>query len=172
MGRVALALLAGTAATLVSCTDATGSVQGGDPVFGGQDGGGGTTWTSLYASFFGPSGTASCSAQASCHGGPDGSGSQTSGFICGADKHACWRGMTQGVPPDAGGVFPPIVPATASQDPTQTQLWGALHKQEASGLNNMPCGDPVCHPATSTYTFTSDDLARISTWIAQGAQDN
>jgi len=171
MGRAPLVLLAGMASVLVACTDATGSVQGGDPVFGGQ-GGGGTTWTSLYASFFGPSGTASCSAQASCHGTVDGSGAQTSGFVCGASKDECWRGMTQGIPPDAGGIFKAIVPADAAQDPTQTQLWQGLHKQEASGLNNMPCGDPSCRAATSTYTFTSDDLARISTWIQQGAQDN
>jgi hypothetical protein len=75
--------------------------------------------------------------------------------------------------PDAGGL-----------DPTTMQLYTALHQAASSTDNtlcagnvtfacNMPCGDPTsCHTKSATYTFTPDDLARISAWIAQGALDN
>jgi hypothetical protein len=37
----------------------------------------------------------------------------------------------------------------------------------------MPCGDPpTCTVAASSYTFTADDLGRITTWMHQGAQNN
>jgi hypothetical protein len=81
--------------------------------------------------------------------------------------------MAIGVPADAGGIFPPIA--------TSGQLVSALHKSAPAGndLENMPCGGPVpeagpppCRPADSTYAFTPADLARISAWIQQGAQDN
>ena len=65
-------------------------------------------------------------------------------------------------------------------DPTTTALWPALHT--ASGCthglcNNMPCSGSaaatgVCPIGSGTYTFTAEDLARISAWIKEGAQDN
>jgi hypothetical protein len=179
--RVALALLLFTS----GCTDATGFVQGGQSLTSAE--GGAPTWTGLYADYFGPSGQASCTAQSSCHGAASELGAQTSGFVCGATKESCWQGMTQGIVD--GGFFCPIVciggdaggagcPQNTSfacpTDPTQQSLYTDLHKGQASGLNNMPCGGNLatCPSSESTYTFTSDDLARISTWIQQGAQDN
>ena len=170
-------------ATTAACTDATGTVQGGellitDPCSTDAP----STWTSLYTCYFGPSGVASCTAQTSCHGASSQLGSQVSGFVCGGSKASCWQGMTQQVD---GGLFPPIVCLSALgcsggvSDPTKTTLWGDLHQSSASNgqLDNMPCGDPAgtpipCHADTATYTFTSDDLARISSWITQGGQDN
>jgi hypothetical protein len=179
---VTLALL-----VLCGCADATGSVSGGGPLLSTPDAGGaGDTWTDLYADFFGPAGQASCTAQTGCHGLASESGAQISGFVCGNSKDACWSGMTIGIPADAGGIFPPIVTAGAS-DPTKTQLYQALHQPAASTSNtlcaaaggnpgfacNMPCGNSTsCTAQGATYTFTSDDLARISAWIQQGAQDN
>jgi hypothetical protein len=180
----------------VRCTDATGSVQGGAPLT--SQAACTPTWTSLYATFFGPAGQASCSAQASCHGAASQSGAMTSGFVCGSSKEECWEGMTKGINPvDAGGVFCPIVctsedaggagcPQNSSfscpSDPTQQSLIIDLHKASGGGLNNMPCAAPLdagadagvleCLASQSAYTFTSDDLACITTWIQQGAQDN
>ncbi|MGH7294809.1 MAG: hypothetical protein ACRELB_07750, partial [Polyangiaceae bacterium] len=69
-------------------------------------------------------------------------------------------------------------------DPTTTAFYRALHQPSSSSDNtlcsgnitfdcNMPCGDPIaCHAQVATYTFTPDDLARISAWIEQGAPDN
>jgi hypothetical protein len=181
-----------TAMTIAGCTDATGTVQGGQSLTASStEDGGGTTWTSLYADFFGPSGKASCSAQTSCHGDPTQSGTQVSGFLCGTTKDSCWHGLTSSLGTDAGGFgLPAILPVSSSDagatDPTKTPFYLALH-QATSGDNsqcglqganiafdcNMPCGDPVtCHEQNSTYLFTTDDLARIATWIQLGAQDN
>lgn len=94
-----------------SCAEATGSIQGGEPLRDsdevGADSGSTTTWTALYTDFFGPAGTASCSAQTSCHGTALQSGAQTSGFVCGVTKTSCFDGMTKGIPADEGGFFPP-----------------------------------------------------------------
>jgi hypothetical protein len=170
------AVSATSMALLGGCTDATGSVQGGEALTssGNDDGGCGASWSCLYTELFGPSGKAACSAQSSCHGDPSQSGAQTSGFVCGSTKDACWQGMTVGIPPAEGGIFPPILPPDAG-DVTQTQLWLGLHKSQGGGLNNMPCGSPppaVCQPSTATYTFTSDELARISTWAQKGAPND
>jgi hypothetical protein len=163
---------------LGGCADATGSVQGGEALTSEE--GGTPTWTGLYTDYFGPSGQASCTAQAGCHGTASASGAMISGFVCGSTKESCWAGMTQGIGVDAGGVFCPIVCVGSCNgqacptDPTQQTLWQDIHKAQASGLNNMPCGGNLveCPASGSTYTFTSSDLARIQTWIQQGAQDN
>jgi hypothetical protein len=43
----------------------------------------------------------------------------------------------------------------------------------SSNFNNMPCGNPPdCTAANATYTFTADDITRITAWIKQGAQNN
>jgi hypothetical protein len=178
MRRLALACLAPTALVLASgCTDATGSVRGGDQLLVVQQCT--PTWTALYANYFGPAGQASCGPgnQANCHGSEDQPGAQLSGFVCGTSQDACWRGMTQGIPLDGGsslaGLYPPLLPPDAG-DLGQTQLLMGLHKTASStGRNNMPCGNPtVCDPGQATYTFTSDDVTCISTWAQQGALNN
>jgi hypothetical protein len=176
MRRLAFASLAPTALVLATgCTDATGSVQGGQALTFVSDAGPCNTWSALYAAYFGPTGQASCapSSQSSCHGDASQLGAQTSGFVCGSTKDTCWQGMTQGIPPDAGGFFPAILPPDGG-DATQSQLYVSIHKSSsASGLNNMPCGDqPICHAGTATYTFTDTDLACITAWAQGGAPNN
>jgi hypothetical protein len=175
--RALLVLLLAT----TGCTDATGTVEGSQALICPPSAGG-TTFTDLYADYFGPCGQASCTGLAGCHNTATETGALTSGFVCGPTKESCWRGMTQGINPDAGGVFCPVVcVGTCPQnstfacptDPTKQTLYGGLHKAQAAGLNNMPCNSvPICQAAKSPYTFTADDVARISTWIQQGAQDN
>lgn len=163
---------------LVACSDATGGVQGGqplaiDPCQASLASGSGHRWQDLYACYFGPTGKASCASQGICHGAPDQLGAQFSSFVCGPSKDACWQGMTA-----AGS----IVPAGGTKDGTETILYGSLRKQDGSGL--MPCS-PVITPlpdgganttcggsAAGNYVFTPDDLARIVAWIQEGAQDN
>jgi hypothetical protein len=170
---------------LVGCTDATGSVSGGTPLLPAEEAGsGGVTWTSLYGDFFGPTGQASCTSQSVCHGAANQAGAEVSGFVCGPTKEACWQGMTQGIAADAGGFFCPIVcVGTCTQTgsacpstPADQSLYQDIHKAEGGSgqLNNMPCGGntQTCPASGASYTFTSDDLTRISTWIQQGAQDN
>jgi hypothetical protein len=80
--------------------------------------------------------------------------------------------------PSPANVFLPIVPTGGTPDPTPTYLWSAMHgtgsKCSTNFCDNMPCGNlgQACPKGTAAYTFTSDDLARISAWIKEGAQDN
>lgn len=72
----------------------------------------------------------------------------------------------------------PIVPTGGTNDPTQTYIWPALHSasNDCSKVlcDNMPCANlgQNCPKGTAAYAFTSEDLARISAWIKEGAQDN
>jgi len=156
----------------------------------------GDTWTYLYTCYFGPGGKASCTAQGFCHGGPEMTGSLTSGYVCGTSREACWRGMTQGISTcDAGATaidaaadagadagdggaieagaptcmegMPPIVPSGGAGAPTTTPLWPALRGASGPGLHNMPYS-----ASTGGIVFTQQDLDRISAWIRAGAQDN
>jgi hypothetical protein len=80
--------------------------------------------------------------------------------------------------PSPQNVYPPIVPTGGTADPTATYLWPALHTAGANcsrGLcDNMPCASlgQNCPKGMAAYMFTSEDLARISAWIKEGAQDN
>jgi hypothetical protein len=101
-----------------------------------------------------------------------------------------------GVPSAEGFCNSPGVGPVVSSGlpPTKMPLYLALHQASSSTDNplcsdghktityscNMPCGDPAppgsttlgCTQQAATYTFTQDDLSRISTWIQQGAQYN
>jgi hypothetical protein len=173
---LALALI-----VLAGCDGATGSVSGGEALVSEPDSGGGTTFTSLYADYFGPSAPTGCTAQTTCHGTASQNGAVISGFVCGSSKDECWMSMTQ---PSDADFFPPIV-TPGFTDPTTTGLYKCLHQPSSSTDNsicshsafssacNMPCGDPpTCTVGASAYAFTSDDLARITTWMQQGAQNN
>jgi hypothetical protein len=176
MIRALLATFASTTVIMTTgCTDATGSVQGGDSLTpeaateesgpsddAGTGGEASATWTSLYADFFG--GLAACSANGSCHGAPGDFGSGYSGFVCGLTKDECYQGLT--------GDPSPILPLEAG-DIKNTVFWLSLHKQSGGGSNNMPCGLPDSCPANmSTYAFTDGDLQRITTWYQQGGLNN
>ena len=175
-GAPAAALVAVVLAS--GCSDATGTVRGGEALLTGTSSGA-PTWTALYGDLFGPGGQASCTAQSTCHGVSTTKAAGISGFVCGLSKETCWKGMNA------------LASAGNPSDPTTTPLYLSLHQASTSSDNalcnhnviyscNMPCGDPVlqpgdqpgCHTQSGTYTFTSDDLTRISTWIRQGAQDN
>jgi hypothetical protein len=191
MFRRTPALLLVVAPALSGC-DATGSAQGGDPLQASACGAdAGNTWTDLYACYFGPTGKASCSAQGTCHNDCTGTGALTSGFVCGGTKESCYLGITtpnccgtNTSPPsdsgagdgaaDAGPIeastacvgFSLLVPAGGSSDPAGTTLETALRGAPGVGLHNMP------NPNDPTYTFTAEDIARISDWIREGAPQN
>lgn len=165
--RLRLALLASLLPVLAAC-DATGVERGGDPlVVDPCDAtNGGHTWQDLYICYFGPTGKAGCAGTAQCHGDPSQAGAITPPgfFVCGATRESCWYGMTHANCPDAAlpGTCRAAVTGT---DATSTVLWGRLRGASGPGAHNMP-------NSSGAYTFTSDDLARISAWIQEGAQDN
>ena len=81
--------------------------------------------------------------------------------------------------PSAANPDLPIVPMGGTTDVTTTYIWPALHVPSSTctraGLcDNMPCANigQACPKGTGAYTFTPDDVARISAWITEGAQFN
>jgi hypothetical protein len=82
--------------------------------------------------------------------------------------------------PSAASPDPPIVPTGGTADPTTTYLLEGLHgpspmcPESRVFCDNMPCGNlgQNCPKHSGAYTFSADDLARISAWIKEGAQDN
>jgi hypothetical protein len=127
-----------------------GSAELTDPCLDAGDRGDGATFTDLYRDFFGPSGLASCGARSICHV-PNGTGAQTSGYLCAPDAHGCWASMTSTIVPDGG-----------SATPEATALYEALRKAPPT-----PGSGPM--PRNSTFAFCPGDLARIRAWIAAGA---
>jgi hypothetical protein len=109
------------------------------------------TWSYLYGCYFGPSGVASCTFTSGCHGGgPNDTGTQISGYTCGADKTACWTSMTSAL-------------IAGETNYASTVLGGALRTSPTMGT--MPL-----QPAN--VIFESGDIARLSAWVAAGAKND
>ncbi len=170
------------AVLLLACSDAPSSVQGGEYIYEGgppsmvsaDDGGGdaietpdvmlppgcqaggasaGSTWTDLYTCYFGPMGVASCTAFSVCHV-TNGVGGGI--WLCGTDQATCYSGIKTQI---------------SGNNAMQTFLYGALHKANpgSGDINNMPATQDL---SGTSYTFTTDDLMRISSWIQGGAPNN
>jgi hypothetical protein len=174
--------------TQFGCTNATGELQGGDPLVaatppvtdaGGTSsmesdafaattsdclpGGahGDNTWTDLYTCYFGPTAPASCASQSGCHSAADQAGALGSGYVCGTTQQTCWQGMTMS---SLSGLAPIAMPFGGT-DPTSATLFSALRKADGTGIDNMPLS-PL------SYIFQGGDMNRISAWIAGGALNN
>jgi hypothetical protein len=168
-----LAIMVGVAA----CVNATSDVQGGDKLFDtaepqpdaaagalscdiGADAGTGTTWTSLYTDFFGPSGAAKCSGDGTCHGDKTQAGAVSSGgYVCGPDKAACRASLLD---PGTGLVQLPHDQA----DPSLSGLVQELRRRKPDGtvVGLMP-KRPAC-------IFEQAAIDRVQTWIKNGAPDD
>jgi hypothetical protein len=157
-------------ASSTGCTDATGEIIGGQPLFvegddasddagpseclDAGDRGSGSTFTDLYRDFFGPTGLASCTAMSACHISPMGRGYKNTHYTCSPDQSTCWMTMTTS-----------IVPSGGSATPETTTMYRALRKAPP-----IPHSGPM--PLGSTFAFCPSDLQRIAEWIADGAQNN
>jgi hypothetical protein len=156
---------------LVACVASPEPVTGEDPLFdasppGPPDDGdaaftgpscapdGGATWTDLYRDCFGPN-EAACGGSVGCHSAVTDEGYMSSGFLCGMTQDSCWMGMT---------AMDSIVPTGGSSTPTTTSLYANLRKAPPNVGGTMP--------KLSTFAFAPADLARISTWIANGAKND
>src|SRR5512140_1093248 len=85
------ALVVVAVANPLACTDASGTVSGGDLTFAagapaviaaadaGPGAGTGTKFSDLYRDFFGPGGAAKCAGNGQCHGAADQPGAMASG---------------------------------------------------------------------------------------------
>lgn len=183
---VLVVLLAPAVVIPLACTDAGGTVSGGDLTFeggapavisvvdAGPGAGTGTKWTDLYRDFFGPTGAAKCAGNGQCHGAADQPGAVASGgYIC--------PDVTP--PPDAGSnpakaqcrdtmtkviiVSPPGGPSSCGQPFAKAYMHNVIRKATAAAddENNMP-------RSPFTYTFSDADVARIDTWVQAGCKDD
>jgi hypothetical protein len=172
-------LLCGAATTLAAsglagCAEASGEVQGGEPLYDGGSSSTGTadladvgtvTWTDLYTDYFGPTAQASCTAVAAgCHLSEGDLGANGSGYVCGATKESCWAGITSSF----SKAYPAPVPDGGSASPETTVLYENL-RQVGSTAGTMPLSSA---DGGMGYTFTALDLARIAAWIRQGAAND
>jgi hypothetical protein len=122
-----------------------------------------STWTYLYACYFGPTGHANCSAQSGCHVSAASTGYLESLFMCGTTSDQCWTSMT-------GTSMLVHEPVTKF---AMTNLNAALHKSAAvtSTGNNMPL-ENVDNLVNSAYLFTPADLACIGGWVTAGGKND
>lgn len=104
------------------------------------------TWTDLYDTIFGQSGSSNCAKNGGCHT------SSQSGFKCGTSKAACYNGMV------SAGLVTPGADASSSVlvDPQSSPLCGALG-------GNMPKGG-TC--------VTGSQVQQIKAWLANGAPND
>jgi hypothetical protein len=163
-------LWAVTSAAVVSgCSDATGSLRGGTLLLVDQPNpscaiDAGSTWTALYACYFGTSGVANCSTLTQCHSTAQAPGG-AEGFVCGSTQDACYQGFTHYL-------------ATVGIDagPAENASAVVMALRTAGSGGTMPCASVVnglCNSsASNAYSFTADDVARINAWIDAGAPNN
>jgi hypothetical protein len=163
-----------SAAAFAACSDAHGTVSGGEPRFDASpegaftdtgvgctladanaDVGSGHAWTDLYRDYFGPTGKASCAGDGTCHGDKDQEGAVNSGYVCGHDADTCYTGITS---PSAGLVMV----GDTTTDPKSTTLYAILRKK---------CGGGIM-PRKPAYAFDAPDIQRIVDWLRAGAPKN
>jgi hypothetical protein len=178
-------LCALSAMALLACSDATGSLVGGDPVTiggggsPGDDGGGGggggdaaLTYISSLSAACQPGGANGGDAWQDlylCYFGPSGVASCTfsPGNCHGGSMELGTLGSGYMCGADSTACWTSIkaslVPSGTAA--AQTGLYGALRKSVSSGANNMPLS-PV------TLTFQDGDMSRVASWITAGAPNN
>lgn len=122
------------------------------------DAGSGTAWTDLYRDLFGPTGGASCAGTGMCHGSAGESGALGSqGYVC-ASREGCRESMLS--------AETLIVQASDSNAPERSSLVATLRRRSGTGtiVGTMP--------KRSQYVFSRQSIARIETWIRNGAPDD
>jgi hypothetical protein len=147
--------------------------------------GGGHTWTDLYRDFFGPTGVASCAGNGHCHGDPSQPGAQASFYVCappasdagvaptaeaGSNADAALAADAVASEPDSFAAARAacldsmksaglVAAGTAFSD---SRLYSVLRKESGGGY--MPQSPP--------YSFSADDIQRMTDWVAAGANND
>ena len=173
-------IAASAVAIQATACDAPQSVQGGDTLFDagtlpqalppGCDAGclaqapANATWTALYKDLFGPAGIGQCgdttrtgvNGTTSCHHAAGDNGAVASGFICGDTQQSCYDGITS---PQANFIGQQVVVACS---PCGSYLTQVLRHDGGGIMPYFP----------ENVVFSDGDMARVSAWIAAGAQNN
>jgi hypothetical protein len=129
--------------------------QEAEPSYVLDDGSGsGTTWSELYADFFGPSGRASCAGTGtSCHASQRSEGYARSMFLC-TDEASCLQSMK-----GASN----LIKSSNFAEPENAFLIGVLRKSKADG------SIVGTQPKSPLFVFHANSIERIKTWIGAGA---
>lgn len=122
-----------------------------------------STWTSLYADFFGPTGKASCAGDGFCHGGPTQEGAKSAFYVCDS-KDGCFASMRSktGVNERDSN----LVKDGDVADPKKAALFGVIR------LTREDCTQSGFMPKRSPFRFSREDVLRIQAWIAAGANND
>jgi len=176
-------IAASAVAIQATACDAPQNIQGGDTQFDaapapppGCDSGtcisgapANATWTALYKDLFGPASIGQCGAPTrtgqngttNCHQKDGDNGAVSSGFICGDTQQSCYDGITS---PNAAFIGQKVVVACS---PCGSYLTQVLRRSDGDGgiTGIMPF-----YPENAV--FSDDDMARVTAWIAAGAQNN
>jgi hypothetical protein len=175
---VAVLPIAALASLVASCGNVSDTVQGGEPLFPkpvdcSPDAGPCSTWSHLYACYFGPTASnAGCAGSSECHGNADGSGAVMSGFVCGLTQQSCFQGITTSLDPMAH--IPLVDPTAKTAIPLRQALYKANTTPGGISANNMPTttanGPPVVN--ANWAGFTPADIACIQGWVSAGAKND
>jgi hypothetical protein len=124
---------------------------------------GATTWTSLYADLFGPTGKASCAGDGTCHGSPTQDGTKAAFYLCDS-KDGCYKSLRSKT--GVNSTDSNLVRDADVAAPKKAALFGILRvtKEDCSVSGFMPKRPP--------YRLTREEVARIEAWIAAGANDD
>ena len=158
-------------ALAAACAEASGDVRGGElafdptppafvepnacPVKDEADAGSGTAWSDLWRDLFGPTGAAKC-ADPICHGSPSTTASKV-GLLC-VDQAGCRQSLF-----DKGLIQDPADFAS----PETSAFYTILRRCDAQDqtVGTMP-------QRPSSYIFSPASLARVSTWMRNGAPND
>jgi hypothetical protein len=130
-----------------SSTSSSGTTSSSSSSSSSSSGGTAVTWTTLYNTVFGPSGSSSCVSGGGCHT------STQSGFKCGTSKSTCYTGMINAGLVTAGASASSSALVSSSQSPLCN----------VGSFGNMPKGGSC---------VTASQLAQIKSWLASGAPNN
>lgn len=160
------------------CSSATGEVVGGAPRF---DAGlpdplvqpiveptlteaSPTSWGGIYRDFFGKRARGSCAGTGGCHGSVGRPGVSISNFVC-ADLDDCWRSLRQDKHPNPMYNRPLVADADIA-NPDDAFLFKVLRTRLADGTIESNLDMPQ---TPRDYAFSQEDIARMKTWIRNGA---
>lgn len=177
-GRVRTAWMIVLAAGAAACTSASGDVRGGElrpeydaappppventaPEFPDAAP---TSWRGLYRDFFSKNAPSGCARFAACHNVAGKEGSLVSGFVC-ADADACWDSMRNGKHP---GTKLSLVEAASVANPASAEIFKYIRYLDGTPPQLVPNGGTM-PKEPGDFAFSAEAIARMKTWIANGA---
>jgi hypothetical protein len=167
----AATITAALAVVIAACSDATGEVQGVQPLKPActptkptATPTGSPTWSTLYADVFG--GAGSCAGSGECHGSAGERGAQASSFVC-ADAASCYASLRG----QAGNEARALVKDADIARPEGSRLFGVLRVTTPNPVEGGTC-ESGSMPKSSSFRLDDAQTARLYQWILDGAKND